>query len=75
VFLSEGRELVLRKGERFGDVLAADELDEVLLQEVEVQRRVNVEDLRPGRASKVSSNPTRGARREVQSGRRHSPQR
>lgn len=45
MLLGERRELVLRKRERERDLARADELDQVLLQEVEVQGRVEVEYL------------------------------
>lgn len=45
MLLGQRGELVLREGERVADLARADELDQVLLQQVEVQRRVEVEDL------------------------------
>jgi len=58
MLLGERRELVLRERQRVADLARADELDEVLLQEVEVERRVEVEDLcaaREGRESVTGS--------------------
>jgi len=45
VFLGERGEFVLRERERGRDLLSADELDQVLLQQVKMQRRIEVEDL------------------------------
>ena len=45
MFLGERGEFVLRERERRRDLLNADELDQVLLQQVKVQGRIEVEDL------------------------------
>ena len=45
MFLGERGEFVLRERERGRDLLSANELDQVLLQQVKVQGRIEVEDL------------------------------
>lgn len=54
MLLRERRELVLGESERVGDALSADELDQVLLKEVKVQRRIEVENLWTTRVSAES---------------------
>lgn len=45
MFLGERGEFVLRERERSRDLLSTDELDQMLLQQMKVQRRIEVEDL------------------------------